>query len=131
MLQFSRMNVDKHIAYWLDGIPRAMRGVPIMLQAGLKLEALFFTHLALEKAFKARVVERTHTVPPKTHNLKRLAELAEIELSRDQRRFCDALVRYQVLTRYEDFEYEEPLADDVAEIVRQAEDMMKWLIEKL
>lgn len=48
--------------------------------------ALFFCHLAVEKALKARYISRHNQLPPYTHDLRRLAELAECDLDDQQRR---------------------------------------------
>ena len=125
------MNVERQIAHWRDGVPRAMRSVPTNVEAGWYSEALFFTHLAVEKALKACVAKRTENIPPKIHNLKRLAELAETELSHEQRELCDLLMRYQVRTRYEDMEYEEPSREEATATIRRAEEMIQWLMKTL
>ncbi len=52
---------------------------------------LFICHLTIEKLLKAFIVEKTNTFPPKSHNLTRLAELAEIDVSADQIRLLEEL----------------------------------------
>ena len=62
-----------------------------MFRARRYLYTIYLAHLAVEKAFKALVSEITGKAPPKTHNLIRLAELAEIELPEDTRLFIGEL----------------------------------------
>lgn len=41
---------------------------------------MFFAHLSLEKAIKAHVTKTIQQIPPRIHNLIRLAEMARISL---------------------------------------------------
>ena len=60
---------------------------------------LFIVHLALEKILKAIFVDRNdNNVPPKVHNLVRLAELSMIELGENQKLFKVSLFHLQTLT---------------------------------
>ncbi len=46
--------------------------------------AASWMYLAVEKMLNAHVVKTTETVPPKTHNLLRLAELGQVACSKEQ-----------------------------------------------
>ena len=50
--------------------------------------AMFFAHLALEKALKALVIRVTEKTPPKIHNLLILAERADVNLMTKGRSSC-------------------------------------------
>lgn len=42
--------------------------------------ALFFAHLASEKLLKARIASALRELPPRVHNLPRLAEIGQVSL---------------------------------------------------
>lgn len=51
-----------------------------LASAGRYPPALFFVHLALEKALKALYIEKFNDTPEKTHSLVYLVELLDLEL---------------------------------------------------
>lgn len=56
---------------------------------------------------KANFVERNEdTTPPKIHNLVRLAELAKIELTDEQKFILDQINDFNLQTRYPDYKLE-------------------------
>lgn len=61
---------------------------------------IFMCHLAVEKALKAIVVDKTKTVPPKTHDLFFLCKLAEFELPAQHKLIVMHLNETSIPTRY-------------------------------
>ena len=69
--------------------------------------ALFIGHLAVEKILKAVFVARMENkIPPKTHNLVRLAELSGIEINEKQRLELDKINDFNIQIRYPDYRFE-------------------------
>ena len=92
---------------------------------------MFFAHLAIEKALKAHVCKQTSEVPPKMHNLARLAEKAGLVLEPEQRDFLLAFDIHQLEGRYPDM-VPAPLDQDAArEELAGAERVCQWLISRL
>lgn len=86
--------------------------VPIMTLTQQKLYlflkkydwCLFVGHLALEKILKAVFVDRNNNnIPPKIHNLVRLTELSNIDLSDDQKFILDTINDFSIQARYPDY----------------------------
>ena len=71
------INVTKHLDYWQRGASDDWESAQVLLSSGKIRQALFFGHLALEKALKGLVTRTTGDIPPRTHDLLRLAELAK------------------------------------------------------
>lgn len=71
-----------------------------MLKAGRYLYVLFCCQQAVEKAIKAIIVRKTGELPPRVHNLLRLAEVAEIKPDVEQTRFFAELSGYYIQSRY-------------------------------
>lgn len=61
--------------------------------------SLFVFHLALEKFLKALIVQ-AGTVPPPTHDLERLAELAQLDLSNEKRDQLNTITGFNIEARY-------------------------------
>ncbi len=60
------MTIDaaKHVAYWRTGAKEDVETARVLLERDKRREALFFAHLALEKALKALVVKATRDLAP-------------------------------------------------------------------
>lgn len=93
--------------------------------------ALFFAHLAIEKALKAHVTRTTGGVPPRTHNLERLAQLARVTISAERAEWLRGFSVYQLEGLYPDtaqVPIDEPTASTE---LSAAEEFVSWLIERL
>lgn len=105
-----------------------------MLDAGRHAYAVFFCHLAVEKALKGLLASGRTDLPPRTHNLIFLAKEAGLALPGDKAEFLFLLNRVSVLTRYpEDMEVllREFPADRTKTILNQTREMLTWLKDRL
>jgi len=71
-----------------------------MFKAERYLYVLFCCQQAVEKALKTVIVMRTGELPPRVHNLLRLAEAAGIEFDQEQIHFLTKLSGYYIQSRY-------------------------------
>lgn len=125
------MNVSKQVDYWRIGGQEDLAAANSLLEKGHLRHGLFFAHLALEKLLKAHVTRQTKDVPPRIHNLARLAEIAKLSISSEQSLFLNEFGVYQLEGRYPDSV--ELNLDPVfarGEISR-AEELLNWLIKLL
>ncbi len=115
---------------WLRAAKDDLVDARILLEAGRYASAAFHAHQAAEKALKAAIVELRRELPPKIHNLIRLAQILEI---RDEE-ILECLRRlnphYRV-ARYPDAAngvpsevYSRSMAE---ELVRAAERVVQWV----
>ena len=74
------LNVGKQIEYWINTAKSDFDSAEILIHESRYSHGLFFCHLSIEKGLKAHVVKTTGEIPPKSHNLIYLLELADIEL---------------------------------------------------
>ncbi len=70
------VDVAKQIDYWRTGGDEDFAAAESLVEEGHLRHGLFFAHLAVEKILKAHVTRQTREVPPRIHNLVRLAEMA-------------------------------------------------------
>jgi HEPN domain-containing protein len=79
-----KLNIASVKSFWMVEAQEALDVTEHLFEKGDYSYALFFGHLAIEKALKALyVVERKEHAPP-IHNLTRLAKLAGISLDQDK-----------------------------------------------
>lgn len=73
-------DVNKTIKYWLESAAYDLETRKSLLEIKRFPYALFFGHLAIEKALKALVVKTTKEHAPYTHSLPLLAKKTGIEI---------------------------------------------------
>jgi HEPN domain-containing protein len=101
-----------------------------MFNAGRYLYVLFCCQQAVEKTIKALIVQRTNQLPPRIHQLARLAEVAGLVVDEGQMEFLRELSTYYIPTRYP--EAVADLALDVKEskarrVLGQSREFIQWL----
>ena len=125
------MDVRRQVEYWLNGSQDDIEAAAVLLEKRKIRQSLFFAHLSVEKALKAHVSKATDAVPPRTHDLLRLAELAEITLPTPRRMFLARLQRYCMEGRYPDLPPETPEWDEACSELKEAQETRSWLVKQL
>lgn len=101
------MKIDDHIRYWLDSAEHDWDTAENLFLAGKYDWCLFIGHLVLEKTLKAVFVQdNDNKLPPKTHNLIKLAENTTLELTEEQKIFLDEVNDFNLEVRYPQFKNE-------------------------
>ena len=101
------MKIKEHIQYWLDSAEHDWDAAENLFASGKYDWCLFIGHLVLEKILKALFVQdNNNQLPPKTHNLIKLAERTELELSEEQIIFLDEVNDFNIETRYPQYKNE-------------------------
>lgn len=101
------MKIEEHIKYWVEGADHDLDSAESLFVAGKYDWSLFIGHLVLEKILKALYVQdNQNQLPPKTHNLVKLAENTNIALSADQNFFLDEVNDFNLEVRYPEYRRE-------------------------
>jgi HEPN domain-containing protein len=96
------MDIQRIKDYWIKEAAESLQVTRHLFEKKDYSYSLFFAHLAIEKILKAIYISRKNEHAPFIHNLQRLAELSDIQLSDEQR---DALIRittFNLESRYPD-----------------------------
>ena len=101
------MTKEEYVKYWLDGAAHDLEAAESLFHSKKYDWCLFIGHLVLEKTLKALYVYRIEDeLPPKIHNLLRLAELASIPLTEEQQEFLGQVNTFQIESRYPEYRQE-------------------------
>jgi HEPN domain-containing protein len=119
---------------WLQYARENLQVAQMTLEAGLLNPCLQNAQQAVEKALKALIVERTGELPPRIHNLPRLAEAVELGVDEKRMDFLAALTVFYIQTRYP--EGMELLATATTRrkaeaTLRKTEKTVQWLLSML
>lgn len=125
------IDVQKHIAYWRDGAKEDWEFGEDAIQRAKTRPGLFFIHLALEKMVKAHVVKTTKNIPPKIHDLKRLADIGKLNVNQEQIRIIGRINRFNLEGRYPDALDPPPSLQEAQAYLKQAREIYQWLLNQL
>jgi len=122
--------------YWLKMCDDDLDSAKYNLKGKKLLWVAFICHLVVEKSLKAVIASQTDKLPPKIHDLIKLAEKGNIidDLSEAQYNFLDYMTKYQIEARYP--EYKSMLAasltyDKCKDIYKNTEELLCWIKLKL
>ena len=87
---------------WLKQAKENLKDARAMLRSHRYVFAAFACHLAVEKALKAVIAERTGAPPPRRHNLLELANIGRAALTQAELQFVAALSMAALGARYPD-----------------------------
>lgn len=101
------MTKEEHVQYWVESARHDLDSAKSIFNSGKYDWCLFVGHLSLEKILKALFVGKNdNRIPPKIHNLVKLAELCEIELNEEQKLLLDQINDFNIQTRYPDYKFQ-------------------------
>jgi len=125
------MKIEDHIQYWLESAAHDWDTTENLFSSGKYDWCLFIGHLVLEKILKAIFVQdNKNQLPPKTHNLIKLAENTHLSLTEDQKLLLDQINDFNLDVRYPQFKnefYKKCSKPFTEQYFKQIEDISKWL----
>jgi HEPN domain-containing protein len=92
--------MKKEVKNWLSSAEYDLETAEHMLNTGRYIYTVFMCHLSIEKGLKAKIAEITNKTPPKTHDLKYLMGLTELNPSEKTDKFVAEISNLSVVTRY-------------------------------
>jgi len=122
---------EEHIKYWRESARHDLESAEGIFESGHYDWCLYVGHLSLEKLLKAIFVDRNeNAMPPKLHNLVRLAELSKVALDDAQKFLLDKINDFNIQTRYPDYKlefYKQCDAEFAAEYLSKIKEIYTWL----
>jgi HEPN domain-containing protein len=125
------MDVQKQVEFWKVSAEEDFAAAESLLEKEHFRHCLFFAHLAIEKMLKAHVTRQTNDIPPRIHNLIRLAEIAELPLNTEQENFLSRFDVYQIEGRYPDSIQIRLDLKSARQKLDSAEEILEWLKAQL
>ncbi len=125
------MDARKQVDYWKTSADEDFAAAQSLLEKGHLRHSLFFAHLAIEKMLKAHVTLQTGDLPPRIHNLVRLAEIAELRFDPEKAESLHEFGVYQLEGRYPDSEQITLDLQTAGAELLKAKEMLEWLKRQL
>ena len=121
------VDIEKRVSFWRQGAQDDIGTAGFLLEGKRVRPALFFAHLALEKILKAHVCEETQDLAPRIHNLRRLASLARLELSREYLEILARMNEFNIEGRYPELLSGPPSQAEARKYMADAQEVFDWL----
>jgi HEPN domain-containing protein len=119
---------EKQISHWRSGAEEDRAVAEDLIRLGRVRHRLFFAHLALEKALKAHIFRTTGDLPPRVHQLLRLADRVNLPMSDEQRVFLARFDRHHLEGRYPESLLVTLSTDAARQELQAAKEVLVWLI---
>ena len=98
-----QLDKEKIIRYWLDSSYDDYETMLVMYNTKRYTWSLFIGHLMIEKLLKAYFVQEKGEFPPFIHNLLRLAEKSNLDISEKQKIDLATITAFNINARYDDY----------------------------
>ena len=128
--------MNNKTTYWLELCDDDLISAKALLNSKRWLHMGFFCHMVVEKSLKAVIAEKTKEIPPKIHDLPKLADLGAIwiVLSKEQKELFKKLIPLQIEARYP--EYKERIASTLTQeycnqLLTETEEFLCWIKQQL
>ncbi len=129
------MNRDKHIQHWQESANESWASAIYLAKGKHYSLSLFALHLTLEKLLKALwLKESVGNTPPYTHDLQKLCDEMELQISADDYDFLSIVNSWNIRGRYPDYTkklYKKTTDKYLKEQIDKVEILKKWLEEKI
>jgi len=100
------IDVDKIVKHWIDTSEEDYQTMLSLFDSKSFGWSLFLGHISIEKLLKAYYVKKHNKHAAFTHNLYRLAELNELELTNEYADWLDKITSFNLNARYDDYKRE-------------------------
>ncbi len=125
------MNTKEHINYWIESAEHDLETAETLFISGKYDWCLFICHIVIEKGLKAfYVLKHNNSIPPKIHNLTRLAELSGIVATEEQIDLLDRINDFNIDARYPDYKfsfYEVCTKEFTSEYFHKIKELFIWI----
>lgn len=129
------MEINEHIGYWLESADHDWETAKSLFRSEKYDWCLFIGHLVLEKILKAIYVQvHDNHLPPKVHNLVKLARLSKLDLSMEQEILLDEINDFNLEVRYPQYKsefYKKCTREFSANYYQNISEMMIWLKSRI
>ena len=128
------MTNQELINFWINSSDDNYNSMLNIFNTGEYMWSLFIGHLVIEKLLKAYYVKNINNEIPRTHDLLKIAMLANISLSESRQDILQNITLFNIESRYEenkrDF-YKKCTKEFAGKNIEIIKELRTWLMEKI
>ncbi len=129
------MTKQEHIDFWKNSALRDGESVQVLFEGKQYMQALFFSHLVIEKLLKALwIKDNDENTPPFSHNLEYLYNQTDLELDNTLSDLFPIINNWNIEGRYQDYKdkfYKKCTYAYTTEKIAEVELLKQCLVENL
>lgn len=128
------MDKKEIIKYWVKSSDNDYETMEYLFKGKNYSWALFVGHIVVEKLLKAYYAKNNDVNTPYIHDLLRIAEKANLNLSKEQKNFLDTLTSFNIKARYDDYKlkfYKMCTKKIAAEYIAKIKEFRVWIKKML
>jgi HEPN domain-containing protein len=133
-MENERIDIERIVNHWILRSDQDFITMMNLFKSNDYHWSLFIGHLVIERLLKAFVVKEIKTDAPYTHDLRRLAKLAKLDFTDDQKRLLDTITTFNLNARYEDYKqdfYKKCTFDFTNIWISNIKNLRAWIKTKL
>ncbi len=122
------------IRYWIESAELDHKAMRHLFEKKDFHWSLFMGHLVIEKLLKSYYIQIKDKEPPFIHNLSRIVQKAEIEMSEEQLDILDTITTFNIRARYDDYKllfFKKCTLEYTKFWIEKIEEIIKWIKKKL
>jgi len=130
----TNIDFEKLVKHWIETSDEDFQTMLSLYDSKSYSWSLFLGHISIEKLLKAIYVNKYKKHAPFLHNLYRLAELNELELTDEQSDWLYKITSFNLNARYDDYKREFYLLctpDFTREWIEKIKIIRTWIKQKL
>ncbi len=130
----SNIDKEKIVNHWIETSENDFQTMHMLHNSKSYSWALFLGHISVEKLLKAVYVNKFEKHAPFTHNLYRLAEQIDLELTDEYADWLDEITSFNLNARYDDWKKEFHklcTSEYTANWIEKITTLRIWIKEKL
>ncbi|MCK4661923.1 MAG: HEPN domain-containing protein [Bacteroidales bacterium] len=127
-------NTDKIVQHWIDSSEQNYSTMQNLMGSKDYSWALFVGHLVIEKLLKAIYVKNLQCHAIFTHDLLRLANKIDLNITDEQQEWLDKITTFNLNARYDNYKqnfYKLCTKEFTDEWIIKIEKLKQWLINQL
>ncbi len=128
------IDVDKIVKHWKVTSDEDYETMIKLFESKTYHWALFIGHISVEKLLKANFVLVNNKHSPPIHNLYRIAELSDLNISDEYADWLDVITSFNLNARYDDFkrEFYKQCTKEFTQLwIKRITEIRKWVNQKL
>lgn len=132
--EYQDIDVEKVVNHWVETSEEDFQTMINLFESRSFNWSLFLGHISIEKLMKALYVKRFCKHAPFTHNLYRLSELSNLELSEEFSDWLDKITSFNLNARYDDYKrefYLECTEEYTKEWIERIKTLRTWIKKML
>lgn len=124
-------DADGHAAFLKEKAKEDLEVAEEMLARKSNGFVLFLAHAAVQKTLAIIICKETQKMPPWRGDVTKLAGLANVKLTKEQRELCKVLNFYHKEGLYLGLQYPEPSKKEARELLSRAKELVSSLPDPL